>query len=218
MPHQPSLAARWGAACISTLGKCLGRSFRVRVNDQSGLIRAPEPKPVIFALWHNRLALSMVVWTRHVKPHRPGGGLVALISASRDGAFLAKILSGFGVQAVRGSSSRRGPQALLELTTWIEKGFNVAITPDGPRGPRYTVQEGIISLAQVTGAPIIPVGINLQWKTPLKSWDAFQVPMPFSRCALDFGAPVHVPQEASPAQREEKRLALENSLKNLNQA
>lgn len=217
VPKKPSFAATLGAVCIAMLGKGLGRSFRVQVNDQSGLISVPDPKPLIFALWHNRLALSMVVWTRYVKPYRNGSGLVALISASRDGAFLSEVLRRFDVQAVRGSSSRRGPQALRELTTWINKSFNVAITPDGPRGPRYCVQEGVISLARITGAPIIPVGINLQWKKLLKSWDGFQIPCPFSRCALTFGPPVYVPEDSDSPQREEKRLLLENVLRNLNQ-
>ena len=82
--------------------------------------------------------------------------MAAMVSASKDGGFLASILECFGVQPVRGSSSRRGPQALLELTGWAERGYDLAITPDGPRGPRYVVQEGIIALAQVTGLPIVP--------------------------------------------------------------
>ena len=78
-----------------------------------------------------------------------------MVSASKDGAFLTSILECFQVQPVRGSSSRRGPQALLELTTWAERGYDLALTPDGPRGPRYVVQEGVMSLAQLTGLPII---------------------------------------------------------------
>ncbi len=88
--------------------------------------------------------------------------LAALVSASRDGGLLAAILELFGVQPVRGSSSRRGAQALLELTTWAERGYDLAITPDGPRGPRYVVQEGVMSLAQITGLPIVPVSYHLQ--------------------------------------------------------
>ena len=84
--------------------------------------------------------------------------MAALVSASKDGGFLSGILELFGVQPVRGSSSRRGPQALLELTTWAERGHDLTITPDGPRGPCYQVQDGVMSLAQLTGLPIVPVG------------------------------------------------------------
>ena len=109
------------------------------------------------------------------------------MSASRDGAFLAAILERFGVQPVRGSSSRRGAQALLELTTWAERGYDLAITPDGPRGPRYVVQDGAMSLAQITGLPIVPVSYFLKWKIQLKSWDGFQIPLPFSICEVTAG-------------------------------
>jgi hypothetical protein len=141
-----------------------------------------------------------------------GKGLAALISASKDGAFLAAILERFRVQPVRGSSSRRGPQALLELTSWAERGYDLAITPDGPRGPRYVVQEGVMSLAQLTGLPIVPFGFYAHRKIQLKSWDRFQIPLPFSRCDLGLGKPVFVPREATNAQREEIRKQLEQTL------
>jgi lysophospholipid acyltransferase (LPLAT)-like uncharacterized protein len=158
----------------------------------------------------------MNVWRRHVWRHAPSSGLVALISASRDGALLTQALRAFNVRAVRGSSSRRGSQALLELTTWVRKGFHVAITPDGPRGPRYRVQDGVISLAHLTGAPIVPVGININWKKTLRSWDGFQVPMPFTAYHLHFGQPLSIASHACAADREAGRLLLEKSLRALN--
>jgi lysophospholipid acyltransferase (LPLAT)-like uncharacterized protein len=141
--------------------------------------------------------------------------MAAMVSASRDGGFLAAILDCFKVQPVRGSSSRRGPQALLELTTWAERGYDLAITPDGPRGPRYVVQEGIMSLAQITGLPIIPCSYNLGWKICLKSWDRFQIPLPFSRCEMNMEKPIYVPRETSDAERQALRLKLEQTLKEL---
>jgi lysophospholipid acyltransferase (LPLAT)-like uncharacterized protein len=104
---------------------------------------------------------------------------------------------------------------LLELTSWAERGYDLAITPDGPRGPRYVLQPGAMSLAQLTGLPIVPFGFHAHWKIQLKSWDAFQIPLPFSRCVLRMGAPVHVPREATDAQREEIRLQLERKLKDI---
>ena len=118
-------------------------------------------------------------------------------------------------QPVRGSSSRRGPQALLELTTWADRGYDLAITPDGPRGPRYQVQEGVMSLAQVTGLPIIPFSYRLGWKLRVNSWDAFQIPLPFSRCEMNIGRPIRVSRDASDAEREALRAALESRLKEL---
>ena len=127
--------------------------------------------------------------------------------------MLAAILERFGVQPVRGSSSRRGPQALLELTTWAERGYDLAITPDGPRGPRYEVQEGVMSLAQVTGLPIVPVSYHLNWKIRAKSWDRFQIPLPFARCEVTVGRVLRVPREATDAEREELRQQLETEMR-----
>lgn len=88
--------------------------------------------------------------------------LTALVSASKDRALLAAVLRAFGVQQVRGSSSRRGPQALLAMASRAALGYDLAVTPDGPRGPRYVVHKGVIAPAQVTGLPIIPVTCNIR--------------------------------------------------------
>jgi lysophospholipid acyltransferase (LPLAT)-like uncharacterized protein len=150
-----------------------------------------------------------------MRQHGRRARLAALCSASRDGAFLAAILERLGVHPVRGSSSRRGPQGLLELSSCAERGYDLAITPDGPRGPCYVVQEGIMGLAQITGLPIIPASYNLTWKIRPKSWDRFQIPLPFSRCEVLLGTPVRVPREASDDEREALRLQLEQTLKEL---
>jgi len=136
-----------------------------------------------------------------------------LVSASKDGALLAAVMGTFGVELVRGSSSRRGPQALLELTSRAEQGYDLAVTPDGPRGPRYVVQKGVIALAQVTGLPIIPVTCNTRRKICAKSWDGFQIPLPFSHCEVILNEPILVPREACEAKREELRLELEGCLR-----
>jgi len=104
---------------------------------------------------------------------------------------------------------------LLELTSWAERGYDLAITPDGPRGPCYVVQEGVMGLAQLTGLPIMPVSYYLGWKIRPKSWDRFQIPLPFSRCEMVFGTPVRVPREASEAEREALRQQLERTLKEI---
>ena len=113
---------------------------------------------------------------------------------------------------MRGSSSRRGARALRELAAWGERGYDLAITPDGPRGPSYKVQEGVISTAQLTGLPIVPTSYHLNWKIRLKSWDHFQVPLPFARCRITTGPVVRVPREASESQREALRQKLEETM------
>jgi len=148
----------------------------------------------------------MIVHRRYPRP------LAALVSASRDGAMLAAILAAFGVDVVRGSTSRRGPQALLELTSRAELGFDVAVTPDGPRGPRYIVQMGVIALAQLTGSPIIPVTSETYPKICLKSWDRFQVPLPFSVCRITLHEPLVVPRDLSSDGREKFRSQLQSQL------
>jgi lysophospholipid acyltransferase (LPLAT)-like uncharacterized protein len=181
-------------------------TLRYQWRDASGLRDLGAVRPVIFCLWHNRLALSMAV-------HRAyPGKLAALISASKDGALLVAMLARFGVLGVRGSSSRRGPQALLELARQARRGYDLAITPDGPRGPRYVVQEGIIALAQVTGLAIVPVTWNTCRKLCLNSWDHFQIPLPFARCEMVLNPPIRVSRNASASEREELRLELERSL------
>jgi lysophospholipid acyltransferase (LPLAT)-like uncharacterized protein len=206
VPHVARPLQRMAAVLAYIVERLVTTTLRYKWRDASGLMEPPSARPVIFCIWHNRLALSMVVHRKYPRK------LAALISASKDGALLSAVLRKFGVLAVRGSSSRRGPQALLELTSQAERGHDVAITPDGPRGPRYAVQEGVISLAQVTGLSIVPVTWNTSWKICVKSWDRFQIPLPFARCEMVLNPPIVVPRGASETDREELRAELERSL------
>ncbi len=215
VPHAPRWYQRLGAWLVSTLVRVVSATLRYQWTDRSGHFDRGSAGPAIYCTWHNRLALSMTEYYGYPKKHNHTPGLAAMVSASKDGAFLAAILECFGVQPVRGSTSRRGPQALIELNGWAERGYDLAITPDGPRGPRYVVQPGIISLAQVTGLPIIPASHFLGWKIRLKSWDRFQIPLPLSRCEMVFGPPMHVPRQASDAEREALRQQLERTLKDI---
>lgn len=197
------------------MGNSLAKSWRVSFHDESGLLEPTASGPIIFALWHNRLAVAMTFWSI-VRERRGEAGLAALISASRDGGLLSQTFRHFGVTPIRGSSSRRGAQALIELVSVLREGYHVAITPDGPRGPRYTIQPGIISLAQLSGAPIVPAGANILSKKELRSWDRFQVPLPFARCELKFGRPIYVPRRASAEELEAVRARLEGEMKRIN--
>jgi len=214
VPHAPTWYQRAGAWLVFVLVRSLAATLRYKWNDRAHILENPLEGPAIFCFWHNRLGLCMEAHRLYARRSRRPG-MAGLVSASRDGGFLAAILETFKVQPVRGSSSRRGPQALLELTTWAERGYDLAITPDGPRGPAYVVQDGVMSLAQLTGLPIVPFSYYALRKIRAKSWDRFQIPLPFSRCEMNFGKPIRVPREASDAEREALRKQLEQALKEI---
>ena len=213
VPNAPRWYQRVAAWLIFASIRIVAATLRYQWNDRSGYFDGPPADPAIYCVWHNRLVLCMIAYYGYVRKHNSTPGMAAMVSASKDGAFLAAILDCFKVQPVRGSTSRRGPQALLELTSWAERGYDLAITPDGPRGPRYIVQDGIMSLAQLTGLPIVPVSYHLGWKVQANSWDRFQIPLPFSRCEMAFAKPIRVPREATETQRDALRAELERSLR-----
>jgi lysophospholipid acyltransferase (LPLAT)-like uncharacterized protein len=214
-PHAPRFSQQFAAWFVWALVRLIGLTIRFTIRDRSGYFDGFASGHVIFCIWHNRLALSIPGYHKYLRKRHTSAGLAALVSASKDGAFVTSILQRFAVQPVRGSSSRRGSQALLELVTWAERGYNLAITPDGPRGPCYQVQDGILSLAQLTGLPIIPISFNIQWKVRPNSWDRFQIPLPFSCCEAVLEKPILVPRDASDVEREELRQRLEKALRDI---
>ena len=213
VPHDATRRQRLGAWLVWAVIRTVAATIRFRMQDESGQLVGGLGGPWIFSIWHNRLALALVLYRRYVVRRQPGRRMAAMVSASRDGAFLARILELFGVEPVRGSSSRRGPQALRELTTWSERGCDLAITPDGPRGPRYVVQDGVTATAQLTGLAILPVSYRLQWKIRAPSWDGFQIPLPFTRCDVHTGPLIEVPRTATEAEREQLRQRLEQTMR-----
>jgi lysophospholipid acyltransferase (LPLAT)-like uncharacterized protein len=215
VPNAPRWHQRLGAWLVFLLVRAVSATLRYQWTDLSDYFESGAARPAIYCVWHNRLALCLEEYYGYAKKRSRAQGMAAMVSASKDGAFLAAVLECFGVQPVRGSTSRRGPQALIELTSWAERGYDLAITPDGPRGPCYVVQEGVIGLAQITGLPIIPASYSLAWKIRPRSWDRFQIPLPFSRCEMVIGPPLRVPREASDAEREALRQQLERALREI---
>jgi lysophospholipid acyltransferase (LPLAT)-like uncharacterized protein len=213
IPHAPKWHQRILAALIFALARGMAATLRFKLNDESGYFSDEPQEKIIFAIWHNRLALALTLYRRYVMRRDPDRQLVALVSASRDGGLLTGVLELFGAQPVRGSSSRRGAQALRELVLWGRRGHDLALTPDGPRGPCYHVQDGVISAAQMTGLPIVPVSYHLNWKIRVKSWDRFQIPLPFACCEVTLGRAIRVPRETDNAGREALRLKLETALR-----
>ena len=157
IPHQPKWYMRVAAWIIVAVIRAVAWTLRYRLNDRSEYLNRAPAGPAICCVWHNRLVLCIPIYRSHVSQRNANAGIAAMVSASKDGGFLTGILECLKVEPVRGSSSRRGPQALLEMITWAERGYDVALTPDGPRGPRYVVQEGVMALAQLTGCPSSPV-------------------------------------------------------------
>jgi lysophospholipid acyltransferase (LPLAT)-like uncharacterized protein len=184
------------------------RTLRYDVDDRAGVIGTPAAERYIGALWHNRLLLLPFVIKRFV-PNRTGA---ALISASRDGAWLAMLVHRFGFDVVRGSSSRKGASAMLQLADVIAAGKDVVITPDGPRGPAYELGQGIIFLAQKSGAAVVPLNMEYTGCWRLKSWDRFILPRPFSRVRVIFGKPHRVIDTATDADFEIERVRLQNAM------
>ena len=209
-------AARWhgrlAAWIIAMLARLLASSLRWHWTDHSFFNDTSTEQRAIFAIWHNRLALSLILYHRHVARCGQRRRLAALVSASRDGGLLARVLELFDVVGIRGSSSRRGAPALRELVSAASDGCDLAVTPDGPRGPRYEPHPGVVSLAQITQLPIVPVSFRLGWKWTLRSWDRFQIPIPFSRCEVVFGEPIWVPRSTDEAGRELSRILLRERL------
>ena len=195
------------------LVRLLSLTLRYCLEDQSGLIDPASKKVFLFVFWHNRMSLMPRLYKKYL--HREK--VAILVSASRDGEMLAGVLARFGFTPVRGSTSRFGRAALLELSRLVADGYDAAITPDGPRGPRYKVQSGIIDLAILTGQPILPVSVVYSRKWELKSWDRFQIPIPFCLCRVRVGKPLVIARDADEAMQEAKRKELETVLVQLSE-
>ena len=182
---------------VGTLGRWLLDALMatVRVSVEHGerhdrLRDAGEP--ILYALWHGRL-LPLTYHHRHK-------GIVALISQSADGEYIARVVQGWGYETIRGSSSRGGGKALREIVKRLRGGRSLAITPDGPRGPRQRLQPGIITAAQLSGAVILPLAAGASRAWWPGGWDRFCIPKPFARVTVLYGEPRRVPRDADGAE------------------
>jgi len=202
---------------LATLGVALLRllfcTIRLRFEDRIGFTIGRYAKPVIMCFWHNRI-LGITLCHLRSYPRRKRAGVTVFTSPSRDGEILAQVARGFGMGAVRGSSSRRGGQSLRELVTIVEKGGDIAITPDGPRGPRYKLGPGAILLAQTTGAVLAPVHATFTRCLRLKTWDGFIIPLPFSTVSVTVDEMIPVPRQLTDEQFETLRARVETQLTN----
>ena len=202
----------WRAPLLVAFGYYLlqiwARTLRFEIEDRAEVINAPPNERYIGALWHNRLLLFPFVLKRYL-PQRQGA---ALISTSRDGAILADLVERFGYEVVRGSSSRKGASAMRQLAEVIASGRDVVITPDGPRGPAYELGQGIVFLAQQTGAAVVPVNMEYSSCWRLRSWDRFILPKPFAKVRVIFGKPHRVAQTSTEEEFELERERMQNAM------
>lgn len=187
----------------------IGRSIIFETKGEENYLRLKgEGKNIIFATWHSRLFLTVYYYR-----YKSGGGnICVLVSPSRDGEFIASIVRKFGYSAIRGSSRHYRKKAHEEMLKRLSEGFDMGITPDGPRGPAEKVQQGIIHIAAESGCPIVPMTFNSSRNTRLNSWDRFVFPHPFTRAVVTFGSSVYVPSDASKEEKLEKGRELENAL------
>jgi lysophospholipid acyltransferase (LPLAT)-like uncharacterized protein len=181
----PSAKIRWIVRLGALLVRALAATWRVQVLGDEGLRGEREAgRAVIITLWHGQMLPLLY-------QHR-GEGVAVLISEHRDGEIIARIAAALGHRTVRGSTTRGAGRALLSLVRQVASGQDVAVTPDGPRGPAKSFAPGALIVAQRTGAAIIPATVAARSAWRLKSWDRFMIPKPFTHIVISYGAAAHV--------------------------
>jgi lysophospholipid acyltransferase (LPLAT)-like uncharacterized protein len=201
MPNERRRAARTAvtAAAGAWLVRAVGVTWRVTFEGSAHVAEARRGgRGVAFALWHGELL--PVLWA-----HR-GWDVHALVSTHRDGEIIARVTHALGLRTVRGSSTRGGAGALRAMMRLLAEGRDVAVTPDGPRGPRHSVAPGLVLAAQRAAAALLPVRATVSRAWRLRSWDRFTVPKPFARIVVRYGAPIE-PGTGTPTADEAARLA-----------
>ncbi len=177
----------WAGYCAISL---IGRTVRWRSEGDQYLQEIYDAKSrAIFTFWHGRIFPATYYFRKR--------GIVVMTSMNLDGEAIAQCIQRFGYGAVRGSSSRGGSRALAQLIRDIQHGRDAGFTIDGPRGPRYVAKQGPVLLAFKTGAAIFCFHISMKHKIQLKSWDEFQIPLPFTTAVVLQAPPIWVPPNAT---------------------
>lgn len=189
--------------------KLIGRSVRFKVEGWEHWEAASlESRIPIYTFWHDRVFLATYFWQKR--------RIVVMTSKSFDGEYIARFIQRFGYGAARGSSTRGAVGALVEMVKLMQAGSPTAFTIDGPKGPRHIAKMGAILLAKKTGHPILPFTITPARYWAAKSWDRFQVPMPFTRVLVVIAPPIFVPADADEELLETKREELQRALDEIN--
>jgi Kdo2-lipid IVA 3' secondary acyltransferase len=195
---------------LAWLMRGIGATLKVTVEDRAGAFEAARPE-IIWAFWHNKMFLFPWLF-EHWFPDRDG---TVLTSPSGDGQVIADVCAEFGLIAARGSSSKpqKGMSALILLAEQLKAGSDIGITPDGPRGPCFQLQPGIVKLAQLTGSPILPARVHYSRSLKFKTWDRFELPLPGATVTIVLDPFVKVPRRLTEEQFESSRAALETTLR-----
>jgi lysophospholipid acyltransferase (LPLAT)-like uncharacterized protein len=198
-------------AAIAAVGvpiiAALGSSLRWRVDGASHLQFEGAGRRPIMAFWHGRVLTAAYYFRNRA--------IVVMISENFDGEWIARIIERFGYGTSRGSTSRGGQRALLQMKREMTEGKPAGFAVDGPRGPARKVQPGVVWLAKLTGNPVVPFHMEASSYWNLNSWDRTQIPRPFSTVALAVGAPIDVPADATEATIEAKRVEVQEALLSL---
>lgn len=180
----------WAMSIFTLSIKFMSSLCRVTIEDPNGYTQAEEN--FIVTIWHNRLLLLPTIFPAGIRTRTK-----AVVSDSRDGQYVVDVIERFGLQTVRGSSSKKGANAQRGALKAIQENWHVVFTPDGPRGPRYHMHPGPVHLAANTGCRIAPVSINASRYWQLKSWDKFQIPKPFCKLTVVIGEALTIPDNIS---------------------
>jgi lysophospholipid acyltransferase (LPLAT)-like uncharacterized protein len=196
-----TVAPRVGYAYIRLLKATMRVEYRGRERMEEA---RRDAGAFILAFWHSRFVMMPYSYS--------GERITVLSSTHRDSEFLARVLVRFGFDLSKGSSTRGGASALRDIVRKVRQGFDVGITPDGPKGPRRRVKAGLVATAKITGLPILPVTFSAAPARRLGSWDRTLLPWPFSRGIFVYGDPIRVPRDARDPEMESLRLRLEEDL------
>jgi lysophospholipid acyltransferase (LPLAT)-like uncharacterized protein len=182
-----------GSALLAWAGATFIRLLRVSVRLRfhgDSTVRAweLEGRHFVLAFWHRHLLLMRYAYR--------GPKMSVLVSRSRDGELISRVMRRLGISSSRGSTSRGGAAGLRDLLRRAREGWDLAVTPDGPRGPLREVQPGVILAAAASGLPVIPVAIAASRRRELGSWDRMLLPLPGSRVHVVYGEPLEVPRDA----------------------
>lgn len=159
-------------------------SIRTFINYEIRANFEKEKIPIIYSFWHNRLLYLAFLYRKKFAG--------VMVSQHKDGDYIAAMMKKCKLTAIRGSSTRGGVKALKSIIDYVQDGFDIAFTPDGPRGPKYKLKEGVLLAALETGFPIVPICWNAKRKIVFNSWDNFILPMPFNKFVVAYGKPVYV--------------------------
>jgi lysophospholipid acyltransferase (LPLAT)-like uncharacterized protein len=209
-PFKKRLLISLADLAFYSLINILGRAARFEVEGWENHEKVTSEGGLpIYCFWHDRIFLTTYWWRqRHI---------VVMTSRSFDGEYIARFIQRFGYGAARGSSTRGGVGAVVEMARLMRAGCTTAFTIDGPKGPPYVAKMGAVLLAKKSGHPVLPVTMALARYWTLPSWDKFQIPKPFTRAKVFVAEPLYVPKDADEDMLNAKRDELQHTLDNLTQ-